>query len=318
MSQAQVLPAEHFSPSVSLIEGRPATTSLAIANHFGKRHDHVMRSIKELMDNCPKEFTAPNFGVSEYMDDTGRTLPMFTVYFDGFILLVMGYTGKKALAMKLAYIAAFNAMREQLSAPASLPSQSTPSTADDRKPLRALVHAWAQVAGVHHAALWPQVKAHFQLSRIDDLPVEWIPDALAFVQGKIDELGKAKALPASTKRLPIYRDGCYYLPHVNKRHVPGPQEAALAALWKAWPYREAELKRTFAALGREIDDACASLFHHAISDLGRNADTMFSPDAMLEGFFLAQSTARPLFDEALHRVRTHLRMSLNVAVMLGR
>lgn len=80
---------------------------------------------------------------------------------------------------------------------AALPTQSTPSTADDRKPLRALVHAWAQVAGVHHAALWPQVKAHFQLSRIDDLPAEWIPDALAFVQGKIDELGKAKALPSS-------------------------------------------------------------------------------------------------------------------------
>ncbi len=198
MSQAQVLPADHFSPSVSLIEGRPATTSLAIANHFGKRHDHVMRSIKELMDNCPKEFTAPNFGVSEYMDDTGRTLPMFTVYFDGFILLVMGYTGKKALAMKLAYIAAFNAMREQL---AALPSQSPLSTSEDRKPLRALVHAWAQVAGVHHAALWPQVKAHFQLSRIDDLPAEWIPDALAFVQGKIDELGKAKALPLSNVAL---------------------------------------------------------------------------------------------------------------------
>lgn len=84
---------------------------------------------------------------------------------------------------------------------AALPSQSTLSTAEDRKPLRALVHAWAQVAGVHHAALWPQVKAHFQLSRIDDLPAEWIPDALAFVQGKIDELGKAKALPLSNAAL---------------------------------------------------------------------------------------------------------------------
>lgn len=28
---------------------------------------------------------------------------MFIVYFDGFILLVMGYTGKKALSMKLAH-----------------------------------------------------------------------------------------------------------------------------------------------------------------------------------------------------------------------
>lgn len=75
------------------------------------------------------------------------------------------------------------------------PTALTASTADDRKPLRSLVHAWAQIAGTSHTALWPQVKAHFQLARIDDLPVEWIPDALAFVQGKIDATGKA--LPPS-------------------------------------------------------------------------------------------------------------------------
>ncbi len=72
----------------------------------------------------------------------------------------------------------------------------TPSTPADRIPLRSLVHAWSQVCGQPHQALWPQVKAHFQLSRIDDLPVEWIPDALAFVQSKID--GLPKALPKST------------------------------------------------------------------------------------------------------------------------
>ncbi|MDE5878473.1 MAG: hypothetical protein K2G99_00335, partial [Desulfovibrio sp.] len=39
----------------------------------------------------------------------------------------------------------------------------------------------------------PQVRAHFQLSRIDDLPESWLPDALAFVQEKIDQC--AKGLP---------------------------------------------------------------------------------------------------------------------------
>lgn len=71
----------------------------------------------------------------------------------------------------------------------------TPSTTASRKPLRALVHAWAQVSGTPHTALWPQVKAHFQLERIDDLPEEWIPDALEWVQGKIDNL--TPALPVS-------------------------------------------------------------------------------------------------------------------------
>lgn len=88
-----------------------------------------------------------------------------------------------------AYWTEGQAVRAMPSNPAAL----TPSTADDRKPLRSLVHAWAQVSGTPHQALWPQVKAHFQLARIDDLPVEWIPDALAFVQGKID--GQPKALP---------------------------------------------------------------------------------------------------------------------------
>lgn len=80
----------------------------------------------------------------------------------------------------------------------ALESTATPSTADERAPLRALVHAWAQMSGIAHQALWPQVKAHFQLSRIDDLPKEWIPDALAFVQGKIDAVqgARPKALPA--------------------------------------------------------------------------------------------------------------------------
>lgn len=202
MSQAQILPADHFSPSVSIHNGRPATTSLEVAKFFGKRHDNVMRSINDLRANTPEEFTALNFEVSEYTDETGRVLPMFILHRDGFILLVMGYTGKKAMQIKVAYILAFNKMEAQIAGnalPPSKPTALTPSTADDRKPLRSLVHAWAQIAGTSHTALWPQVKAHFQLARIDDLPVEWIGDALAFVQGKIDATGKA--LPQSNSEM---------------------------------------------------------------------------------------------------------------------
>ena len=87
----------------------------------------------------------------------------------------------------------------------------TPSTADDRKPLRSLVHAWAQIAGKSHTALWPQVKAHFQLARIDDLPVEWIPDALTFVQGKIDATDRALP-PATQPALPAATENTEFLP----------------------------------------------------------------------------------------------------------
>lgn len=198
MSQAQLIP-EAFSPSVSLHYGRPATTSLEVAKFFGKQHQHVMRSIDDLRSNTPESFSASNFGRAEYSDEQGKPRPMFILYRDGFMLLVMGYTGKKALGMKLAYIEAFNRMEAELAARQQTalsaapgpdaPAASLPlSTTEDRKPLRALVGSWAQVAGLPFAACWNQLKAAFQLANIRELPQAWLPDALAWVQEKIDAL----------------------------------------------------------------------------------------------------------------------------------
>lgn len=112
MSQALLL--SEPVPTVSVHDGRPAVTSLEVAKFFNKRHDNIVRDIRSIMGNCPENFTALNFEVSNYLDETGRSLPMYIIYRDGFMLLVMGYTGKKALAIKLAYIEAFNAMEEEL------------------------------------------------------------------------------------------------------------------------------------------------------------------------------------------------------------
>ena len=60
-----------------LFDLAPAVTSLQVAEAFGKRHDHVIRDIREVMAKCTESFTAPNFGVSEYTDSTGRKLPLY-------------------------------------------------------------------------------------------------------------------------------------------------------------------------------------------------------------------------------------------------
>ena len=52
----------------------PAVTSLQVAEAFGKEHRHVLRDIRETIDKCSESFTAPNFGLSEYTDPTGRKL----------------------------------------------------------------------------------------------------------------------------------------------------------------------------------------------------------------------------------------------------
>ena len=71
---------------------------------FEKEHAKVIRSIREL--NCGAAFTEANFGLSTYKDVTGRSLPEYLITRDGFTLLVMGFTGEKAMKWKIKYIEA--------------------------------------------------------------------------------------------------------------------------------------------------------------------------------------------------------------------
>ena len=119
-----------IAPVVQNIHGRPATTSRDVAKFFGKRHTDVLRGIENISANCPENFSQRNFASAEYTDGQGKPRPMFTLYRDGFMLLVMGYTGKKALAVKLAYIEAFNRMEAALAA-APAPGPARRKIADD-------------------------------------------------------------------------------------------------------------------------------------------------------------------------------------------
>jgi len=85
-------------PDVTIENGRAVTTSIAIAEFFGKRHERVLDKIRNL--DCSAKFTEHNFVSSEYTDSTGRKLPMYQITKNGFVFLVMGFTGKKAAAFK--------------------------------------------------------------------------------------------------------------------------------------------------------------------------------------------------------------------------
>lgn len=99
-------------PDVTIKNGRAVTTSVAIAEFFGKRHERVLDKIRNL--DCSAKFTEHNFVPSEYTDSTGRKLPMYQITKNGFVFLVMGFTGKKAAAFKEAYIAEFDRMEAEL------------------------------------------------------------------------------------------------------------------------------------------------------------------------------------------------------------
>nr|DAT64540.1 MAG TPA: regulatory protein [Caudoviricetes sp.] len=97
-----------------------AVTSLQVAKHFEKEHKHVLRDIRIILEADEDGFSESNFGLSSYLTEQNKEMPMYVMSKDGFVLLVMGYTGPEAMRMKKAYIARFNEMEEQLRAASPL------------------------------------------------------------------------------------------------------------------------------------------------------------------------------------------------------
>ncbi|EKF7540664.1 Rha family transcriptional regulator [Campylobacter jejuni] len=96
---------------LEVVDNAVYTTSLSVAEVFNKNHKNIIRKINEF----PKDnFTKLNFELSKYIDSTGRILPCYKITRDGFSLLVMGFTGKKAYKWKIEFIKAFNEMEKRL------------------------------------------------------------------------------------------------------------------------------------------------------------------------------------------------------------
>ena len=96
-------------------KGNAVTTSLLVAEKFGKEHKHVLESIRNLM--AENSAVKNMFYQSTYCDDRNKERPLIIMNRDGFSLLVMGFTGAKAMAFKLEFIEAFNEMERKLASP---------------------------------------------------------------------------------------------------------------------------------------------------------------------------------------------------------
>lgn len=102
---------------VTSYNGVLVADSLEVADRFGKRHTHVLRSIDDLINQLESQSTqnwADYFIPDDYQDNKNRTQRRFKLTRDGFSLLVMGFTGPAALHWKLLYIEAFNKMEQAL------------------------------------------------------------------------------------------------------------------------------------------------------------------------------------------------------------
>lgn len=93
-------------------KGSAVTNSLLVAEKFGKEHRNVLQSIEKLTAENSAVLTM--FYKTTYLNTQNKEQPMYIMNRDGFSLLVMGFTGEKALKFKIAFIEAFNQMEEEL------------------------------------------------------------------------------------------------------------------------------------------------------------------------------------------------------------
>lgn len=103
-----------MSQLVQVQYGKVTVSSKQIADHFGKVHRQVLRDIRQLIKDAGDEFGALNFVPSSYTSLQNKELPCYILSRDGFSLLAMGFTGKKAIEWKVKYIQAFNEMEAAL------------------------------------------------------------------------------------------------------------------------------------------------------------------------------------------------------------
>lgn len=129
----------------------PICDSLQVAEKFGKRHQEVLYSIEGRKCSCngkgcqkcsgrgyqqlgilqedleinTKSHLSNMFKKSSYKDSGGRIRPIYYMTRDGFSLLAMGFTGKKALEWKLQYIKAFNKIESLLKEKSTLTWEET-------------------------------------------------------------------------------------------------------------------------------------------------------------------------------------------------
>lgn len=103
---------DNASEVVMLSGEHVRTDSRKVAEAFGKRHDNVLRAYRNLQ--CSEEFALHNFEECLEINHmaNGKPEPVVQMTKDGFMFLVMGFTGPKAAEIKESFIAAFNEMAD--------------------------------------------------------------------------------------------------------------------------------------------------------------------------------------------------------------
>lgn len=178
-------------PIVSVINNHVTALSTDVAKYFGKSHFHVIRDIENLIEKLPSS-RASIFGASEVQiasnlkNAPSKLIKAYRMTRDGFTLLVMGWTGEKALQFKLAWLDAFNRMEEQLRKQQTLADQDNTIISNEQQyelSSRVMRKTHALFGNKNYSFVYRALKRRFRIPRYTCLLQRDFEAALAFVDG---------------------------------------------------------------------------------------------------------------------------------------
>jgi Rha family phage regulatory protein len=193
--------------ALTVIDGKPTTTTRQVAELFNKRHDTVLRALARL--DCSTDFHHRNFTEVSYEVKAGNGASVsykeYTLTRDGFAFLCMGFTGKEAAKWKEAYINEFNRMEAAL-APAAPALASPYITPAQQRAIQEAVSAYVQNHQSSYGAIYSQIKTRFKVATYSQLAPEQFNECLVWLEAAPANVAPA-ALPApscaSIRTLPI-------------------------------------------------------------------------------------------------------------------
>lgn len=176
-------------PVVSIVNNNVTALSTDVAKFFGKVHRNVVRDIEELISKLPSSRLL-NFERSEVSipsnikNAPNRIIKAYRMTRDGFTLLVMGWTGEKALQFKLVWLDAFNRMEEQLRKQQTFAEQDNALISNEQQyelSSRVMRKTHALFGNRNYSAVYRALKRRFRIPRYTCLLNRDYETALKFI-----------------------------------------------------------------------------------------------------------------------------------------
>ena len=210
---------------VQISHSEPVTTSEFVAKAFGKKHKHILAKIEEICTQVPDSFGERNFALleKEVKSNLGNGTYKTNLYEltkDGFILLVMGFTGKNAMSIKIAYINAFNAMAEKLS---QIQAQQHKAIShliskEQADTIQRAVEERGNRTGEPYQKIYAGLHAYLGIDSYKTMPVEHFTAALKYLESVPDAPELFKPTSIDRQILPdINNDGRWLVIFKNNR-----------------------------------------------------------------------------------------------------